>query len=206
MGITPEILKKVLDRSNDLKNIEINENIKEIIGLIYQNKITQAKIRNSNLTDILINAIFVKNKFQERIYYLKNEKLAESIKNSYIGKLGRMLAPIFKPLGFDWKITTAIISAIPAKEVFVSQLAIINAVAEGTKESSLTDRLKKQYSPLIGFCIMLWMLIATPCIATVAIVIQETNSVKWAMVQFFGLSLIAYILTLIVYQVGRIFI
>jgi ferrous iron transport protein B len=153
-----------------------------------------------------VGAVIVKDKHIRRINNYKNEKLAESIKNSYIGRLGRLIAPVFRPLGFDWKITTAVISAIPAKEVFVSQLSIINAVAAGEEDNSLRNRLKKQYSPLVGFCIMLWMLIATPCIATVAIVIQETNSVKWAMVQFFGLSFIAYVLTFIVYQVGIFFV
>ncbi len=199
-------LELLIDKNFNLKNLKINEKIKEIARLIQEGKIEQAKIRNSFLTNILINAKIVKNNHIQRIYQFENQKLAEEIKNSYIGRLGRFIAPVFKPLGFDWKITTAIISAIPAKEVFVSQLSIINAVAHNTAKNSLRDRLRKQYTPLTGFCIMLWMLIATPCIATVAIVIQETNSVKWAMLQFFGLSAIAYILTFTVFRLGLIFV
>jgi len=206
LGISADLLLKVLNKRENLKDLNIRDNIREVARLIKQDKITKAKIRNTNLTEILINASIVKDKHIRRINNYKNEKLAESIKNSYIGRLGRLIAPVFRPLGFDWKITTAVISAIPAKEVFVSQLSIINAVAAGEEDNSLRNRLKKQYSPLVGFCIMLWMLIATPCIATVAIVIQETNSVKWAMVQFFGLSFIAYVLTFIVYQVGIFFV
>jgi len=70
----------------------------------------------------------------------------------------------------------------------------------------LKERLKKQYSPLIGFCVMIWVLIATPCMATVAIVIQETKSWKWAIYQFLGLTALAYVITFILFQLGRIFI
>ncbi len=206
LKISKAVLTEILSSNFSLKNLNINEDLKEILLLLKKDKISEAKIRNKNFTEILINASIVKNKHMNRIYKLKNEKLAEAIKNSYIGRLGQIVAPIFKPLGFDWKITTAIISAIPAKEVFVSQLSIINATAVGSNNESLRERIKRQYTPLVGFCIMLWMLIATPCIATVAIVIQETNSLKWAMVQFFGLSFIAYILTFIVYHVGKFFV
>jgi ferrous iron transport protein B len=122
-----------------------------------------------------------------------------------MGKIGNTLAPLFKPLGFDWKITTAILAALPAKEVFVSQLSIINAVGNNPEsEETLKEKLKKQYTPLIGFCIMLWVLIATPCIATLAVTKQETGSWKWAFYQFLGLSLLAYLITFVVYQVGRV--
>ncbi|NGX36740.1 MAG: hypothetical protein K1000chlam1_01592, partial [Candidatus Anoxychlamydiales bacterium] len=70
----------------------------------------------------------------------------------------------------------------------------------------LQDNLKKDYSPLQAFCIMLFVLISTPCIATIAITKKETGSYKWAFFQFFYLSALAYIVTLIVYQVGSIFV
>ena len=131
---------------------------------------------------------------------------------SLVGRLGRTIEPALKPLGFDWKIGTALIGATAAKEVFVSQLAIVYAVGSrqavdsgGAEEKaqSLREQLKTNYTPLTGFCIMLFCLITTPCAATVAMTKQETNSWGWALFQFFGLTVLAYVITLIVYQSGR---
>ncbi|MCK4752326.1 MAG: ferrous iron transport protein B [Planctomycetes bacterium] len=124
---------------------------------------------------------------------------------SVIGRIGRAIEPVIKPLGFDWKIGTALIGATAAKEVFVSQLAIVYAVGSTDKKShTLREKLQENYTPLVGFCIMLFCLISTPCIATIAITKHETNSWAWALFQFFGLTVLAYIITLIVYQAGSL--
>jgi ferrous iron transport protein B len=131
---------------------------------------------------------------------------------SLVGRLGRTIEPALKPLGFDWKIGTALIGATAAKEVFVSQLAIVYAVGSheaggaGSAEQrshSLREKLQANYTPLTGFCIMLFCLISTPCVATIIMTKQETNSWGWALFQFFGLTALAYVVTLIVYQIGR---
>jgi len=136
----------------------------------------------------------------------------KKLEYSVIGRLGRIIEPALRPLGFDWKIGTALIGATAAKEVFVSQLAIVYAVSSreaqglGAEESaqSLREKLQANYTPLTGFCIMLFCLIATPCVATVAMTRQETNSWLWAMFQFFGLTALAYVITLAVYQLGSL--
>ncbi|MHC4639380.1 MAG: nucleoside recognition domain-containing protein, partial [Planctomycetota bacterium] len=114
------------------------------------------------------------------------------------------IEPAIKPLGFDWKIGTALVGATAAKEVFVSQLGIVYAVGssdEGSKHT-LREKLQENYTPLTGFCVILFCLIYAPCVATVAITRQETNSWRWPLLQFFGLTTLAYVLTLIVYQTG----
>ena len=110
-----------------------------------------------------------------------------------------------KPLGFDYRIGTALIGALAAKEVFVAQMGIVYSVGEAD-ESSLTlrEKLAKNYTPLQGFCIMLFCLISAPCIATLVMCKRETGSWGWAAFQFFGLTGLAYIITLIVYQVGSL--
>ena len=137
-----------------------------------------------------------------------SNKQARQVKleHSAIGKLGKAIEPIIKPLGFDWKIGTALIGATAAKEVFVSQLAIVYAVGssdEGT--TTLRQHLRDNYTPLTGFCVMLFCLIYAPCMATIAITKQETNSWGWAIFQFLSLTVIAYVITLAVYQVGSLF-
>jgi ferrous iron transport protein B len=127
----------------------------------------------------------------------------KQLEHSVIGRIGRVIEPALKPLGFDWKIGTALIGATAAKEVFVSQLAIVYAVGSADEQSqSLREKLQDNYTPLTGFCIMLFCLISTPCVATVAMTRQETHSWLWALFQFGSLSGLAYIITLVVYQVG----
>jgi len=110
-----------------------------------------------------------------------------------------------KPLGFDWKIGMALIGATAAKEVFVSQLGIVYSVGSADERSqTLRERLQENYTPLTGFCIMLFCLISAPCIATLVICKQETNSWGWALFQFAGLTILAYIITFGVYQFGRL--
>jgi len=122
---------------------------------------------------------------------------------SVIGRFGRAIEPAIRPLGFDWKIGTALIGATAAKEVFVSQLSIVYAVgSEDEGSTTLRQRLRAAYTPLTGFCIMLFCLIYAPCVATIAMTRQETNSWGWAAFQFFGLTALAYAVTLFVYQIG----
>jgi len=123
---------------------------------------------------------------------------------SLVGRIGQAIEPAIRPLGFDWKIGTALIGSIPAKELFVSQMGIIYAVgAEDRKASSLPDRLRADYTPLVGFCVMLFVLISAPCVATAAMTRQETGAWRWAAFQFVGLTGLAYVITFLVYQTGR---
>lgn len=124
------------------------------------------------------------------------------LKHSVIGRAGGAIEPALKPLGFDYKIATALIGALAAKEVFVAQMGIVYAVGEHEDVSQLQQKLSTDYTPLQGFCIMLFCLISAPCIATAAITRLETGAWKWAILQFGGLTAMAYIVTLIVYQAG----
>jgi len=123
--------------------------------------------------------------------------------HSIAGRVGRALEPVIRPLGFDWRIGTALIGALGAKEVFVAQMGIVHSLGEADEGSeALRAKLQAEYSPLVGFCIMLFTLISAPCVATLAICRRETNSWGWALFQFFGLTALAYTITLIVYQLG----
>jgi ferrous iron transport protein B len=134
-----------------------------------------------------------------------SQRQSVQLQYSVTGRVGKMMAPAIKPLGFDWKIGTALIGAFAAKEVFVSQMGIVYSVANaGQRSESLRKHLREDYSPLVGFCIMLFCLIGTPCVATVAITAREAGGWKWVALQYFGLTALAYILTLIVYQAGRL--
>ena len=126
------------------------------------------------------------------------------LRDSAIGRIGATLEPVVRPLGFDYKIATALIGATPAKELFVAQMGIVYALGEDDDSSTLRTKLRQDYSPLQGFCIMLFCLISTPCVATVAITKAETGRWKWALAQWGTLTAVAYFLTFLVYQIGTL--
>jgi ferrous iron transport protein B len=115
------------------------------------------------------------------------------------------MEPLIRPMGFDWKIGTALIGAFAAKEVFVAQMGIVYSVGAADESSeALRGKLRHEYPPLVGFCILLFALVATPCMATVAIMKRESNSWGWAFFQFGSLTALGYVLTTIAYQAGRL--
>ena len=134
-----------------------------------------------------------------------DEAQAAELAYSIAGRVGRLIEPVLRPMGFDWRIGTALVGATAAKEVFVAQMGIVFAVGEADETSEhLRNKLRERYSPLVGFCIMLFALISTPCIATFAITRQEAGSVSWALAQVWGLTLLAWLLTVAVYQGGTL--
>ncbi len=128
---------------------------------------------------------------------------SEALAYTVAGRLGHALEPLLEPMGFDWRIGTALIGAFAAKEVFVAQMGIVYSLGEADETSEpLREVLLRRYSPLVAFCIMLFCLVGMPCMATVAIMRKESGSWKWALLQFGGLTLVAYVLTTLVYQIG----
>jgi ferrous iron transport protein B len=140
-----------------------------------------------------------------RIASIDNDEAEAAITHSVMGSIGRGIEPLLKPMGFDWRIGTALIGGLAAKEVVVSQLGIVYSVGAADEGSdTLREKLKKAYSPLVGFAIMLFTLISAPCMATFAVTWKESNSLRWALLQFGGLTLLAYLITVVVFQTGRL--
>jgi ferrous iron transport protein B len=130
---------------------------------------------------------------------------AEALRYSLAGRIGSLLEPALRPMGFDWRIGTALIGAFAAKEIFVAQMGIVFSVGEADQESQpLRHTLRHSYSPLVGFCIMLFCLISTPCMATLAVTRRESGSWRWALLQLGALTALAWVLTVIVYQTGSL--
>jgi ferrous iron transport protein B len=135
-----------------------------------------------------------------------HDQARAELQASLMGRVGRAIEPALRPAGFDWKVSTAMVGAFAAKEVFVVQMGIIYSLGEPVDEEPkpLRDKLQANYTPLQGFCIMLFCLISAPCMATIAMTRRESNSWRWALFQLAGLTVLAWILTVIVYQVGRL--
>ncbi|NLF29811.1 MAG: ferrous iron transport protein B [Planctomycetes bacterium] len=137
---------------------------------------------------------------------LEAQRHQERLLHTAAGRLGRWMEPAIRPLGFDWKIGTALIGALGAKEAFVTQMSIVYAVGDDEAgRSSLRQKIVEDYDhPLVGYCIMLFCLLTAPCVATVAMIRRESGSWGWAIAQLAGMTAVAYVTTFVVYQVGSL--
>ncbi len=139
---------------------------------------------------------------------LKAERQNEKLQYSLSGRIGKKMAVVLEPAGFDWKLSSALIGAFAGKELFVAQLGILYSVSDSGSEVEADDTLRAHirgnYTPLQGVCIMLFCLISMPCVATIAAVRRETNSWALTLLQLGGLTLLAYLVSLAVYQCGTL--
>lgn len=144
-------------------------------------------------------------------YFPHNEELSrvDQQEQSYIGRIGRAIEPVFRPQGFDWKLDVGLISGIGAKEIVASSMGILyhndDVVEEGSEESY--SNLRKQMvadgiTPLSSYCFLLFVLLYFPCIATIAAIKGETGSWKWASFAAVYTTALAWIVSAVVYQIG----
>lgn len=141
-----------------------------------------------------------------QITEIDNREAEEQLVNSCAGKIGHMLEPALKPMGFDWKIGTALIGAIAAKEAFVSQMGIVYSVGQSDEESQpLRETIAQHYPPIVGLGIMIFCLLSAPCMATFAVMAREAGSWKWAAAQWITLTGIAWVIVTIMFKLGCYF-
>jgi len=139
---------------------------------------------------------------------LQTERNAERLENSFAGIVGRSIEPAIRPLGYDWRIGIALITSFAAREVFVGTMATLYSVGDKDEGMLLRDKLhaakKEDGTPLFtlatGVSLMLFYLFAMQCMSTLAIVKRETGTWKWPVIQFVYMTGIAYLMSLIAYQ------
>lgn len=132
------------------------------------------------------------------------ETTAEQQENSYIGQLGKAIEPAIEPLGFDWKMGIGILSGIGAKELVVSTLGVLYTNEDDVDSVDLSERIP--ITPLVAYGYMLFVLIYFPCIATLAAIKQESGGWKWAIFAATYTTVLAWIVSFGVYQIGSLFI
>lgn len=140
----------------------------------------------------------------------KSERQAKS----FMGIIGRAIEPVMKPLGFDWHLSVSILSGLAAKEVVVSTLGVIFQSDDKAGTSSLVEKIRSQkdlkgnneFTPLIAFSFMLFILTYFPCIGVIGAIRRESGSWKWAIFTIFYTTGIAWLLSFSVYQIGSLFI
>jgi len=151
----------------------------------------------------------------DRLAALDHEEAGAKLRQSFAGRLGRLIEPAIRPLGFDWKIGIGIVSSFAAREVFVSTMATVYGVANdvhsksslSSLEKTLTEQTRvdgtKLYTPLTAVTLMVFYVFALQCVSTVAVVRRETNSWKWPLFQWLYMGLLAWSLALATFHLGH---
>ena len=135
-----------------------------------------------------------------------------TIHNSFAGKIGHTIEPAIQPLGFDWKVGIALITSFAAREVLVSTMATIYNVENAADDMvQLSDAMKNDmnpstglpvFTPLVAVSLMVFYVYAAQCMATFAIIRRETNTWKWPLFMIAYMNVLAYLVSLLVYQGG----
>jgi ferrous iron transport protein B len=143
------------------------------------------------------------------IQQIDKELHAARLENSYAGILGKSIEPAITPLGYDWKIGIALITSFAAREVFVGTMATLYSVGESDQNSlKLQDKMRAArkangqplYNLATGLSLMIFYLFAMQCMSTLAVVKRETRSWKWPLIQLAYMTCLAYLMSLLVYQ------
>lgn len=153
-------------------------------------------------------------------YFPHDESLSmrEQQEQSYIGRIGKTIEPVFRAQGFDWKLDVGLVAGIGAKEVVASTMGVLYANNdsfgddeaynnEGGKYDTLLAQMTADgITPLAAYCFLLFVVIYFPCIATIAAIKGETGSWRWAAFSAVYTTVLAWIVSAVVYQVGSLFI
>ena len=124
---------------------------------------------------------------------------------SFIGRIGRLMSPVFEPLGIEWRGGVALLSGFVAKEIVVSTLGVLYATGESEDEGALENALKASgMTPLAALSMMVFVLLYLPCFATTAAIRRETGSIGWMLFAVSYSTAVAWLMAFLVYQGGRL--
>jgi ferrous iron transport protein B len=135
----------------------------------------------------------------------KSEGLGHGMEKTYMGRIGKVIEPLFLPLGIDWRGGVALLTGFVAKEIVVSTLGVLYAEGKAAEEEVLQQALRASgMTPLSALAMMLFVLLYVPCLATVSAIRRETGSSRWMIFSVVFSTAMAWIVAFIVYQGGRL--
>jgi len=136
---------------------------------------------------------------------LRMAQRAERAEKSYMGHLGRAIAPVFSPLGIDWRGGVALLTGFVAKEIVVSTIGILHAVKGEAEPEALKNALSAAgMTSLSALAMMIFVLLYLPCLATTTAIRRETGSYKWMFLSIGYSTGIAWLAAFMVYQGGKL--
>jgi ferrous iron transport protein B len=147
---------------------------------------------------------------------LEKQKAAELQEKSYLGRLGKFIEPVMRPLGFDWKMSVSLIAGASAKEIVVSTLGVLYQADADHESDVLQKRLQEEtyqfgpnkgqriFDPVVAFAFLMFVLIYFPCIAVIAAIKKESGSWKWAAFTILYTTGLAWLFAFLVNQIGHL--
>ncbi len=163
----------------------------------YADKISQLESKYAQTTNLPNDLISIKNTISD----LKSLQNKERIEKTYIGQLGKIIEPVFRPIGIDWRSSVAIVTGIVAKEIVVSTMGVLYGAGNQTSEALNKALKNSNMTPLSALSLMLFVLLYLPCIAALTSIWKETSA-KWAMFNLFYTTTVAWCVSFLVYQTG----
>ena len=153
-------------------------------------------------------------------YFPHNESLPreQQQEQSYIGRMGKAIEPIFTPQGFNWKLDVSLLAGVGAKEIVASTIGVLYSGDDSfSEDEAFSDdnekythlrqlMLKDGINPLAAYAYLIFILLYFPCIATIAAIKNETGSWRWATFAALYTTAVAWIMSAVVYQIGGLFI
>jgi len=167
------------------------------------------RVKASYVTEITIANESDKQLLEKRrdaaVANLIRSKKAEKSEKSFMGRIGKVIAPLFAPLGIDWRGSVALLTGFAAKEIVVSTLGILYVTDEGDDSEALKNALlSSDMTPLSALAMMTFVLLYMPCLATITTIRRETGSFSWMFFSVVYSTLLAWVVAFCVYQGGRI--
>jgi len=136
---------------------------------------------------------------------IENEMNSERAEKTYMGRIGKLISPVFEPLGIDWRGSVALLTGFFAKEIVVSTLGVLYSVEESNDGNALKNALLSSgMTPLSALSMMVFVLLYLPCLATIAIIRKETGSFKWTAFSIFYSTSVAWIAAFCIFQGGKL--
>ncbi len=160
--------------------------------------------KNENLIKNYESKIeLTKNKEEKKRLELQLKQ--KELENSYLGKIGKITEPFFKPLGFDWKLSVALEAGLAAKEVVVSTLGVLYSIGEvNGSTNSLKDILKKNINLATAISFIVFVMLYLPCFAASAVFTKEAGGVKYLVYLFIFTTTVAWIFSFIAYNIVKL--
>jgi ferrous iron transport protein B len=148
-----------------------------------------------------------------RLGELKGHEEARLLERSALGRMGKLVEPAVRPLGWDWRIGMSVLASFPAREIVVSTLGVIFDLGHHStddEEAGLTRSIKGAKRPdgaplftlAVALSLMVFFALCAQCMATLAMIRRETNSWRWPLFTFGYMTFLAYVGALATYQIG----
>jgi len=190
-----------IDRETDNKMQQIEQS--------YTAKISQEGTSNEKVNQWMEEQ-------SQQLKKLELERQQQKQEHSFIGKIGKFVEPVIYPIGFDWKMGVSLVAGSVAKEIVISTMGVLYQTEPDAEESNLVEKIREQkylsgprkgqhaFTPLVALSFMLFILIYFPCIAVVAAIKNESGNWKWSLFLVVYTTVLAWIVSFIVYQGGTL--